>query len=506
MNSSGRTKRAAARAGFTLIAVLVIVGSALLVATSLLFIAQAEVAGAAQTGRAAQSRAMIESGLEVIMLRLDAQRELILSGEQPRLDQQYELWDSGSSLGVVRILEVTADGARLEPQAGMIDVNADWLTSDSLVATGMIEPTLAEAIMRYRQQVGMIQSLAELLQVEGMTAEELYGPVEELLRDQTSLVEGDVVERVSARFISDEPRGLSDILTVFAVEPDLQRDGRRRINLNVSWSSELGSRLDDRFGQGAGEIVRTIMESTSFSDLATLIRVLIQFEVPRDDWVDIVDALTTSEETYSFGRIDLNSAGEAVLMSLPEMTPEQAAAIMRTRETLTDDERNSIVWPVLRGIVEPEVFAGWADAVTTRSWTYRVRFAAGEVDADDPTADFVNPVVFEAVIDLAAPRSRVAYLRDITLLRAAAMLVAADRPGNRFARDWYEDEERFALEEDAAPMGFGPGSNDFDYVDVMDWPDEEESWPTDNLADEVDGALSSDAPSSRQRLGRWRGG
>lgn len=506
MSRCSHAKPQAARAGFTLIAVLVIVGSALLVATSLMFIAQAEVAGAAQTGRVAQSRAMIESGLEVIMLRLDAQRELILSGEQPQLDQQYELWESGGSLGVVRVLAVTADGARLEPQAGMIDVNADWLTSDALVATGMIEPAMAEAIMQYRQQVGMIQSVAELLHVEGMTAEMLYGPVEELLRDQTSLVEGDVVERVSARFVSDEPRGLSDILTVFAVEPDLQRDGRRRINLNVSWSNELGSRLDGRFGEGAGEIVRTIMESTSFDDMATLIRVLIQLAVPIEDWADIVDALTTAEETYAFGRIDLNSAGEAVLMSLPEMTPEQAAAIMRTRETLTDDERNSIVWPVLRGIVEPAVFAGWADAVTTRSWTYRVRLAAGEVDADDPTADFVNPVVFEAVIDLAAPRARVAYLRDITLLRAAAMLVAAERPGNRLARDWYEEEERFALEEDAAPMGHGLGLNDDDDFDVMDWPDEEESWPTDDLADEVNGVLSSDAPTSRQRLGRWRGG
>lgn len=507
MSNYSRAKPQAAKGGFTLIAVLVIVGSALLIATSLLFIAQAEVAGASHAGGAAQSRAMIESGLEVVMQRLQAQRERILAGERLELDEQYELWEAAGTLGVVRLLPVTADNQRLQGEAGKIDLNAPWLTVEGLIATGMVEPAVAEAIMQNRGN--MMHSVAALLDVPGITAEMLYGPLEEMLEDDTTLAEGDILERVASRFTSDEPRGLADIFTVFAVEPDLQRDGRRRINLNVPWSDELGSRLDDRFGDGAGEIIRQIMQDTAFDDMATVIHVLLRFDVPSEDWPDILDALTASDETYSFGRIDLNTASEAALLGLPEMAPEQAAAIVRSRDTLTEDERTTIVWPLLRGIVEREVYVHWADAVTTRSWTYRVRLAAGEVDAEEPTGELQNPVVFEAVFDLAGPeqRPRVAYLRDVTYLRATAMLALADSPGNSNGRDWYDEVERpwaepaiGGLEEDAA---------------LLDWPDEEESWPTDDLADDIDiGAPSEalpeapadNAPPSRRRLGRWRGG
>lgn len=495
--------------GFTLLAVLVIVGSALLVTTSLLFIAHAEIAGSSHTGHAAQSRAMMESALEVIMQRLGTQRERILAGEQPQLDAQYELWESGGMVGIARLLPITPDGQRLQAEASRVDLNAQHLTVDMLIATGMVEPDVAQAIMSYRSGAGTIQSVAELLQVPGITAEMLYGPVEDLIDDDTSLEEGDLEQRLAQRLLSDEPRGLADIFTVFAVEPNLQNDGRRRINLNVPWSDDLGARLDERFGQGTGEVIRSLMQQTTFDSMAAIVRVLNQFDVPVEDWPNILDALTSSDETYRFGCIDLNSASEAALLALPEMTPETAAAIVRSRETLSEQERSSIAWPVMLGIADREAFVNWADLVSTRSWTYRLRLAVGEVSADEPEGDIHNPVIFEVVIDLAgADRPRVAYLRDISMLRAAAMLYVDATAGNPEGRSWYEDQEQPQL----GGGGVGGsaadgGAGQFEEgAAVIDWLTEEESWPSDDLADERISDPISTEPSSRRRLGRWRGG
>lgn len=492
---SHSARRSPAPRGFTLIAVLVIVGSALLAATSMLFIAQAEVAGASHAGRVAQSRASVESAIDVIMQRLDAQREVILDGDLPALDEQYELYEVGRHLGVVRLLPVTPDQRRLEPQAAKLDINSEKLTAEMLVSTGMIDEAVAQAIIDYRQRTpgGLIHTIGELLSIDQITADMLYGPVEDMVEDDTSLEEGDITERVGARFVNDEPRGLADLLTVFAVEPQLQRDGVRRINVNVPWSSELGRRLDDRFGEGAGDIVQSIIESgTTFDDLAVLVRVLNNFDVPVEDWPDILDGLTTNDETYAFGRLDINTASEAALLALPEMMPEQAAELIRVRDTLSSSERATVAWPAMHGIIEPDAYEQLLPWLTNRSWTYRIRFATGEVDADNPDQALHNPTIYEAVIDLAAPRPRIAYLRDVTMMRTAAMLVSTQE-GNSLTREWYEEQERWAEpapEEDTA---------------LTDWPDEEVSWQIDDLADEREQALPLEAEPTRQRLGRWRG-
>ena len=84
--------------GFTLIAVLVLMGSALLVGTSLLFMAQAEMAGSAGTAGAAQSRALAWSGVQVVMSDLNDQRQQILDGETPIVDDEYVIYELDAAI------------------------------------------------------------------------------------------------------------------------------------------------------------------------------------------------------------------------------------------------------------------------------------------------------------------------------------------------------------------------------------------------------------------------
>ncbi len=123
--------------GFTLIAVLVIMGSALLVGTSLLFMAQAEAAGSAGAADAAQSRALAWSGIRAVMSTLNDQRQRILDGEVPAVADEYVVYETDTRLGVVRLLPVGPGGARSVPEAGKLDLN--MVDAEMLAQTELIE-------------------------------------------------------------------------------------------------------------------------------------------------------------------------------------------------------------------------------------------------------------------------------------------------------------------------------------------------------------------------------
>ncbi len=505
--------------GFTLIAVLVIMGSALLVGTSLLFMAQAEAAGTAGAADAAQSRALAWSGIQAVMSTLNDQRQRILDGEVPAVADEYAVYETDTRLGVVRLLPVGPGGERSVPEAGKLDLNT--VDAQMLVQTELIEPDLAEAVIEFRdRRLGRpFQSVAELLRVEGITPELLYGPIDDLtVMDEAS---GEPAEEVASnRSFDDVPRGLADIVTVYSFEPTLQRNGRLRINLNTEWSEELGRRVEERFGREVRDILRRIMveEGRAFDSEAVLFDVLRFYNVAPDDWVETVDTFTAESGAFHFGRLDINTASYEALVALPGLGPEEAAAIVQMREGLSADDRATIVWPAIEGIVQPEAYDELAGRITTRCWTYRLRLAAGEVDPDDPSGSLTNPVIYEVVIDLSAPRPRVAYLRDITLLQTTAIL-AAGAAADRFD-DQRDDEQPFAeevvtLDGGGSEAGALESLNDVseptfgaDLVEGDDTPP-----ALDGMAGGRRGRRSSPttprsqfATSGRKRIGRWISG
>ena len=477
-------------------AVLVVMGGALLVATSLLFVAHAEIAGCAGAAEQAQTQALARSGIAVVVMQLNEQREEILAGRTPQIDEEFAIYETGARIGVVRLLGVGPAGELLVPEAGKLDLQT--ADADGLAATGLIDETLAQQIIDHRSEsLGRsYQSVAELLGVPGMTSETLYGPIEELAQAMS------LSEPTEARKSADDPatgdaaaRGLGDVVTVYGFEPALQQDGRLRINLNVPWSQELAARVTDRFGSGAAETVMGIMESgTIFDSDSKIFQVLNFFEMPPSDWPEIIDAFTTDDGDLHYGRLDINTAPYEALLSLPGIEPEQAADIVQRRENLPDDQRATIAWPAIQGIVEAEAYEQLGGLITTRSWTYRLRLAAGEVDADDPDEPLAGAIVYEIVVDLSAPRPRLAYLREITWLGTTVLIAAnTEVPAPSDPPDTPDDDPSLA--------------------DPAMQPPDAEAVPTDEAGDLTAGAppVPSDdvAPSAsrpRRRIGRWTAG
>jgi DNA uptake protein ComE-like DNA-binding protein len=513
-----------------LIAVLLIMGATVLVATSLLFVAQAEYAGSARAEDTVQSRALAWSGVQAAIARLNEQRDEILEGSVPQLDdEQFVIYEAGNRLGVVRLLPVGPEGERLVPEAGKLDVNG--IDAEILAATELIDATLAGAVIGHRDRTlrRPFQSVGELLRVEGLSVETLYGPVEGLAPVEDAEAE---LDAPAAALRSGEPtelRGLADAVTVYAFEPAIQRNGRLRINLNVPWSDELGDRIADRFGTDVAQTVQRIMEGgTTFESDAKIYEVLRFFAVPPDDWPDIVDTFTTEAGDFHFGRLDINTAPYEALVALPGLEPEQAEEIVQVRDDLDPDERATVAWPAIQGIVEPEAYDQLAGRITTRCWTWRLRLAAGEVDAEETEAPLANPVVYEVVIDLSAPRPRIAFLRDITWMRATTRIAGAigpeadeewetDPDGEPAAPDDepVDDEAGYADEEYAEADDLGPaddaysdlGSGDFGDLPGAEQPGGPEAVSLGGADDTAaDAPPPGPAAPARSRIGRWTAG
>ena len=491
---------------FVLIAVLVVITGAVLVGTSMIFIAQGRVVETAGAADAAQMRALAWSGVQAVMSELNDQREQLLHSKTPRLDSQYTIYESESRAGIVRLLPMSADNQALtSPEAGKIDLNS--ATSGVLGLTGMIEPSSAEAIISFRDQnlKRPYQSVAELLLAPGamITPQRLYGPLEELTpRDQAQQESMDLAERVAARLQTNRVRGLTDIVTVFSVEPVAQRDGKPRINLNQPWSEALGQQITSRFDAQVVLQVKTLMEQgTKFEKDGSIVKALIDAATDQRLWPDILDAFTTQPSEFQVGRLDINTAPLPALLTLPEITGAQAAQIISVRDQLSDDERSTIAWPVLSQVISPQTLVALADRITTRCFMYRLRVAAGEVNPDQPDGPMNNPVIFEVVIDLSSPKPRVAYMRDISVLQAAAQIaLEATRTEPQFdIAQAPETGVSESLSEEAAPE-----ASDAETVEpgLAASPDPQ---PADATQAPPASAKPA-APATARRIGRWLNG
>lgn len=508
-------RRRSGRRSFVLVAVMIITGSALFIASALLYVLRSDAAVAAGALDVAQARSLGWSGMQIVIAELHRQRERILDGESPRLEPEYIVFETGSEIGVVRLLPLGPAGELLVPEAGKLDLNE--IDADALEKTTLIDAATARAIIAYRAaRGGMIQSVAELLAVDGVTPELLYGPLEDLnLDDQAQEQVGDVADRLLDQYTADAVRGLADVVTVYGFEPALQQNGKLRIDLHVEWSDELRDRVADRFGEEIATALKQIIDNNfRFDTEAKLFQLLRFFNVEPEEWREAIDTFTAEPNEYHKGRLDINTASYEALLALPGIDPDQAAAMVDARDGLSREERASVAWPAILKIVPPEAYDDLAGRITTRCWTWRVRLAAGIVSADDPDGLMRSPVIYEAVIDLSAPRPRLAYLRDVGLLQTTVMIAANvssfkeefdDVNATAQTRTFSSDENDEAG--DAEPdFGFQRNRGGETTKRPRDSDNSMRGARPEDDADEQDVTPAPAPPPPPRRVGRWKPG
>ncbi len=411
MSDAYPSKPARSRA-LVILVVMVVVTLSALIGSSVLLMGENAGVSAAHDRRSTQSRLAAWSGVQAVMSRLHEQRDDLLDGAAPVLPESWTFpIEQGARAPAFRVVGL---GGQLAATSENAKLDVNLASAEMLEALPMIDTALARSIVEARP----FESVAELGSVPGVTPELLYG------------------ERADGLESGAIP--LVEVLTVFSFDPNIQlgageqgdeHRGDRRVNLGLGWSDALEDAVVDRWDESAAEFLRTLFEQGEnlkrTSDVVALYR---RFGASPEDWVEGLDALTTIDSEHVRGLVDLNRASPEVLGALPGIDERQARDIADARERLGLDQRRSIVWPVIEGILTPDEFQEACDWLTTRSMQWRVRIEGGALVGDEDSDEFSGGAemrdasVLECVIDVSSRRPRVAYLRDVTGLELALVM------------------------------------------------------------------------------------
>ena len=451
------------RRGLILLVVFVVISGAALIMTSLSFLGRAEVRSAALVGRTSQAHALAWSGVQAVMAELDRQRTDLLDGRDPQISDNWSLYGTGAERGMVDLLPVGPDDELIVSESAKLDVNlADEASLARLGA--MVTPELSAAIVHARgaRAGGRFDSIADLLQVDGVTPEMIWGPLDKVQVQKAADSGRDADVQFDRRLRSLDrgvsgpaPRGLADVLTIYSIEPVIQSTGRYRINLNARYEESMHRRIARRYGEDLAETVRQFRENQPdlIIDQKMWYSLLSQADMDQSKPDEYIDGFCLDDQHYAQGHVDLNRAPLEVLSALPGLDVDLATAIVTARENLSAAERAGVSWLVNSGTLTPEQWIAAAPRLTWRTSSWRVRVLGRVLTGEGENVETAAECVYEAVIDLSSPQPRVAYLRDITMLEtvvALRHLLLAPPPG--------EDQEQPSAEPDLVEPAEGDAS------------------------------------------------
>jgi hypothetical protein len=499
-------QRFVGRSGFTLYVVLIVVVIGALMAGSVVYSAQAQRSSADAAARRVESRAIAWSGVQAAMEELRSQRDEMIRGGEPRMPTAWTLFTDGQGRRAVARVVPAGGGELIVSEAGKLDVNT--ATPAMLAMVPGLDDEVAKRIVAARGGRKFL-SVYELAGIEGLAAAFAVGSAAE--------------PEVQDAFVPPEEitpsRPLSDVLTVFAFDPNVQagmgrnaesHTGVRRISLSGTWSERLGRAITERFDEGAANVVKSLMEQgTKFEKESDIVKVLRRFNVPPTDWSEVLDAFCSDPGPYRLGRVDVLTAPQEVLECIPGFDAAAAEQVVLRRGKLAPEQRMSLVWLVGETILSPDQFERAVDHLAARSMQWRVVIEAGFVEEDsedtEEEPELTGRVVVEAVLDVSSERARVAYLREVTMADAARSLGPLRAP----RREAKQEEPPPAVAEPSAPSAVPAVSSGSGRAGRSPRPP---SRPQGNASGEAggsgapaDGSAGSDSEKD-PRLGRWTPG
>jgi DNA uptake protein ComE-like DNA-binding protein len=424
------------RRGSILLAVMVVITLAALVGTTALYRADAQRGSAMTEMEHAQLRALAWSGVQGAMSELAGQRAVLMQGGVPTLTPAWDLY-TGTVRGSVRLAPLGPSGTVAVSEGGKLDLNSvDAAMLARLVGVG---DSLAGKIIGARG--GGFGSPEELANVEGVSADALYG----------SAAAGGQADNTGAEAPGQEDESTSPLLslaTVFSFDPNTtigvgpHASGTElaRINVSGGWTDGLDANLKDRMSEAAAAALQTVLKAAKPAHGSDIVSGLRNTKTPVDLWAEALGGVTTSDDAYRRGHVDMNTASAEVLACVPGIDRAAADRIVEARAGVDSQSRQSVTWPLKQGILTEDQFQLAADWITTRSLQWRVRVEARLARGDDtptsqPETEPGPPgIVWEAVIDVSGARARVAYLRDVTYLGALAQRARMDASGNPTAK------------------------------------------------------------------------
>jgi DNA uptake protein ComE-like DNA-binding protein len=406
-HASARIGDSSQTRGSILLMVMMMIVLGALVGTTLILRAGAEQAAADGSLQRMRLRALVLSGVAGLISEIESQRPRLLDGDDPYLTREWTLWETAGWRGVVRLAPIRGEAPIASSESSKIDINI--ATPEMLAAVpGMTEES-AKAIVGVRAStlIGSPESLADHAVLEAI-----------MIGEDEAHNENPFVHFTSFAFDANCQIGLSDEVRSFAGEP--------RFQLTVGWSDEVENELRNRVSRPGLEVLKTALMGGTPDNESVLVAALLAAGASAEVCGEVLDAVTTTDDLYPRGRIDINRAPAEVLRCIPGFDSAVADRIISARVGLDARKRRNVAWPLMEGLITPEQFAQAVKWITIRSLVWRVRVEAvieptGNESQGRPAGGGL--MAWEIVVDASAPVARIAYIRDVTYLPAVAVRV-----------------------------------------------------------------------------------
>lgn len=431
--------------GFVLVGVLIVVMLLSMIALSLMFRMRSEETAGATGSASEQGWATAMSGVrEAMRLASAFQPGDTTWMDAPERFKDRVLYDDGGEEwrwtlysanpeGGIRF-GLTDEGSKLNLNAAttsmvsrlpgmktsLTDALLDFVDADDVPRPEGAEQEYYNALPQpYRIHNGPLSTVEQLLLVRGFTPAVVLG--EDANRNfslDPNEDDGDEREPPDDADGRLQP-GLLPLLTVYSREPNTDRTGRRRFNLNtpdaaltdtndlppafVAFVSELGASKSVVLDPAELLEATVTLKGADGQDRA------VPTGVGKESMALVLDRFTGSAEAELVGRINVNTAPASVLQLVPGIDNALAENILSARRNLPAERRSSVAWIHIENLVEADRFREIAPFLTTRSLQYRFNV----VGYGARSGKFR---VLEAVIDVASPPARLVYLRDLTRL------------------------------------------------------------------------------------------
>ncbi len=246
----------------------------------------------------------------------------------------------------------------------------DWRSTNSTL-------TLNYGALGYEAKHGQYESLDELRLVQGITLADLEGD------DRNRNGVQDAQEKAASGAKPFHP-GLLDYLTVYSREPNTHSDGTTLTNIGNR--AQLLGLLGTAFGQARAQQVLNQLgfRGNATPTIASPLQFYLNSGLGEDDFARIAGELATSTNSFTYGRVNVNTAPEPVLTALfmgsgvNEQTATGAAETLINYRRSNPDSLGSVAWIVTAlGRNSPVVTAlAQRDRITTRSFQYSADIAA----------------------------------------------------------------------------------------------------------------------------------
>ena len=350
---------------------------------------------------------------------------------------------------VVTLMTPLLNALQIDNVQDLIDSILDWRDEDGDTRGAGAENEYYNTLKpAYNAKNGRFDSVEELLLVKGITAAVLYG--EDVNRNGMLDENEDDGEDSFPYYDNGDgilDYGIAPFLTVWAREVDVSTDNQPRISLwanaaavQAQFAEDFATDVEEELDQNA--VVLSEASQAFIAGIAGNQAVLQQMTSPADLYVGeetdpnggaipaelLASPVTLEEMPYIMDRLSIRPADQAgrpieglininaapirVLMTIPGMTGDTAAAIVAGRAALTGDMATNTAWLVTTQAVDPATFKRIAPYITARAYQFHVEVIG--------YADHVKTMRrLEWIIELVGPLAQIKYHRDLTRLGPA---------------------------------------------------------------------------------------